>query len=93
MTKEQAIKKYNLDKTTIDCFGGKIKYDCYTKEYFDGNIKTIYTLENEMSNDIDNGKIYFLTIEKFDYSHLIYNKKLNIMRPKMTTKCVEILDN
>lgn len=50
----------------------------------------VYTLENEMSVDLDDGSIYFFTIKKFDYNKPVYIKRLGIDRPTITTKCVEI---
>ena len=90
MTIQEAIKKYNLKKVNKDCFGGKIYYNCYQNEIEIDNIKTIYTLDNQMSVDLDDGSIYFLHIEKFDYNKIIYNKKLDTYRPTITNKTVEI---
>ena len=90
MTKSQIIEKYNLKKQNKDCFGSHLSYDCYKREEENNNIKTIYTLENEMSVDLDDGSIYFFTTQKFDYNKPVYIKRLGITRPTITTKCVEI---
>lgn len=69
MTKEQAIKRYELERQFNNCFGepystknGEQHY--YKRTETDEEIICI-DLDNEESADLGDGKTFFLTIQKF----------------------------
>lgn len=93
MTLQEAIEKYNLEKQDRNLWGDKVYYDLYTGKKTKNNIDYIFTLDNQMSTDLDDGSIYFLHIEKFDYNNMVYDKQLDFYRPKMAQKTTEIIDN
>lgn len=68
MTIQNAIKKYNLKRQYIDCFGYKIKdgYTIYHAEKETEKAKYVYHLDNEISVDLGDGKDFILTIERFN---------------------------
>lgn len=84
MTLEQLVNKYNLKKQNTNIFGDEIDYNLFKgeKDFYD----TLYyiTLENEMSHDLDNGTIYFLTIQTIYKDQLKYDSALKSYMPKST---------
>lgn len=93
LTKFEVIKKYNLIKyNNDDNFIGKIDFELWRAKKENNGIQKIYTLTNQMSIDLDNGKTYFLNIETINNNNLVYDKFFNILRPKRTNKVLAIID-
>lgn len=98
MTINEAIAKYNLEKQP---FNNNDTPRCYGEEYYTGHKekynndnKLLYikdcTLTNELSSLLSNGRIYFLTIKKKDYTKLKYSEKSNKYFPTRTTKILRV---
>lgn len=85
MTKEQAIKKYNLTKQEVDFMGDKYDHEVYTAEIEQNGIKTCYCLEEDLLCKEHGETVYFLHIEKWNY-----NKLKKDGTPSCTNKIIEI---
>lgn len=93
MKKQQAIEKYNLKHYDGKCdFLQKVYFELWQNSTNENGVEIYYNLDNQTSIDLDNGKTYFLTIQKIDKNKMIFDKRLGGFRPKLTTKCVEIVE-
>ena len=82
----ETIKKYNLKKITTDIFGESIYYDLYQNRQETETDIIYYCLENKMSIDSDNGKTFFLTVQKISKTQ--FNKNGTPKISVHTTKIV-----
>ena len=92
MTKAEAIKKYNLTEQKRNFLGEKHKNGAthYHGERETEKAKFIYHLDNQFSKDIDDGKTYFLTIERYSKTATVWSELFNAFIPRKTAKIIEI---
>jgi len=88
MTKEQAIKKYNLKR-----YNGKNNFtyfELWQSTLEDEEKTTFCNLDNQMSVDLQDSNIFFLTIEKVYKNKFVWDRYQQIYKQKRTIKCIEI---
>ena len=90
MTKQQAIEKYNLKEYKPE--GVNVYFELYQNSTEENGIQKFYNLDNEMSKEFDNGKIFFLTVQTINNNKLKYNKKRNEFMPTTRTKVIKIIE-
>lgn len=86
MTKQEAIKKYNLrqyksKETYFELWQNTIEDDEKTK---------FYNLDNQISVDLQDSNIFYLTIQIIYKNKFIIDRKTGNLRNKTTNKVVEI---
>lgn len=86
MTKEQAIKKYNLKQ-----YKSKETYfDLYQNTREDDEKIIFYNLDNQISTDLQDSNLYFLTIQTIYKNKFITDRKTGIIRNKTKNQVFEI---
>lgn len=92
MTKTEIINLLNLKRRYYDCFGGEYRngVEVYQGETETEKARYVYTLDNIMSNDLDDGKIYFLTVERYSKTATVWSDLFNTFIPRKTSKSYEI---
>lgn len=86
MTKQEAIKKYNLRQ-----YKSKETYfELYQNTIEDEEKITFYNLDNQISVDLQDSNIFYLTIQIIYKNKFIIDRKTGNLRNKTTNKVVEI---
>ena len=86
MTKQEAIKKYNLRQ-----YKSKETYfELWQNTIEDNEKTTFYNLDNQMSVDLQDSNIFYLTIQIIYKNKFIIDRKTGNLRNKTTNKVVEI---
>lgn len=86
MTKQEAIKKYNLRQ-----YKSKETYfELWQNTIEDDEKTTFYNLDNQMSVDLQDSNIFYLTIQIIYKNKFIIDRKTGNLRNKTTNKVVEI---
>ena len=86
MTKQEAIKKYNLRQ-----YKSKETYfELWQNTIEDDEKTTFYNLDNQMSVDLQDSNIFYLTTQIIYKNKFIIDKKTGNLRNKTTNKVVEI---
>ena len=83
MTKQEAIKKYNLkQKNTY--------YELYTANEENDETIVFYTLDNQMSVDLNDSNIFYLTIQTVYKNKFHINRRTGEMKNKTRIMIIEI---
>lgn len=86
MTKQEAIKKYNLRQ-----YKSKETYfELWQNTIEDDEKTTFYNLDNQISVDLQDSNIFYLTIQIIYKNKFIIDRKTGNLRNKTTNKVVEI---
>ena len=86
MTKQEAIKKYNLRQ-----YKSKETYfELWQNTIEDDEKTTFYNLDNQMSVDLQDSNIFYLTTQIIYKNKFIIDRKTGNLRNKTTNKVVEI---
>lgn len=86
MTKQEAIKRYNLTQ-----YKPKSTYfELWQNTIEDDKKITFYNLDNQISIDLQDGNIFYLTIETIYKNKFITDRKTGNLSNKTTNKVVEI---
>ena len=86
MTKEQAIKKYQLKRYKQD----ETYFELWQSTIEDDEKTTFCNLDNQMSVDLQDSNIFFLTIETIFKNKFVWNKYQQAYKQKSMIKCIEI---
>ena len=81
MTLSETIKKYDLHKKTT-----AKGYDCYTGEKETTEARFLYRLDNQFSRDLDDGKTYYLTVERYSKTATVWSDLFGAFIPRKTIK-------
>lgn len=94
MTLAETIKKYGLTEQKRTCFGDLYPNGAthYHGEKDTEKAKYIYHLDNQFSKDLDNGKTFYLTIERYSKTATVWSDLFNAFIPRKTTKHYEIIN-
>ena len=86
MTKQEAIKRYNL----IQYKSQSTYFELWQNTIEDDEKITFYNLDNQISIDLQDSNIFYLTIQTIYKNKFITDRKTGNLRNKTTNKVVEI---
>lgn len=88
MTKQEAIKKYNL----IQYKSKETYFELWQNTIEDDEKTTFYNLDNQMSVDLQDSNIFYLTTQIIYKNKFITDRKTGDLVNKTTTKVIEIIN-
>lgn len=86
MTKQEAIKKYKLKQYKPN----ETYFELWQNTIEDDEKTTFYNLDNQISVDLQDSNIFYLTIQIIYKNKFIIDRKTRNLRNKTTNKVVEI---
>ena len=86
MTKQEAIKRYNLTQYKPQ----STYFELWQNTIEDDEKITFYNLDNQISIDLQDSNIFYLTIQTIYKNKFITDRKTGNLRNKTTNKVVEI---